>query len=235
MKNIQIEEEIQDLLGKLQTWEDIDPLYTHEETKEIRHKIFHIHARTEISLEILLANHLLYAVDNKSVSKEERQKFYHRFTKIIANTDFYKKIVSVESESLLEGKLIGKIKELNRLRVVFAHPSAYQDEIREYAHDLTKQLKTLKLLESVYEGLNSVFAKSMGMTEKQKEDLSKIHTKSQNKIRRENNLHFKPAFIQINLCRKMCMILYSATSLFGFELFIIGLTYLQFSMDFFGF
>ena len=61
---VTIEQEIEELLNKLQTAEDVDPLYTDEETKEIRHKILHIHARVEVSLEILIANHLLSTVDN---------------------------------------------------------------------------------------------------------------------------------------------------------------------------
>ena len=108
-----IEKQIQELHAKLQSWEDIDPLYTDDRTKELRHKIFHVHARTEKSLEILLGNYLLSSVDNKLVLKGEKLNFYRRFTQILANTDFSKKVTSVQAANLLDSKLIGKIHKLN--------------------------------------------------------------------------------------------------------------------------
>lgn len=168
-----VDKDIQKLLNKLQNWEDIDPLYTDEATKEVRHKIFHVHARTEISLEILLANHLLVSVDNKSVSNEERLKFRRRFTQMFANIDFAKKVKAVQDANLLEGRLIGKIYKVNELRLVFSHPSAYQDKIREYRGNPEKELATLRILQEVYEGLNEVFAKKMGMTEDEREKLER--------------------------------------------------------------
>lgn len=155
-----IEKQIQELHAKLQSWEDIDPLYTDDRTKELRHKIFHVHARTEKSLEILLGNYLLSSVDNKLVLKGEKLNFYRRFTQILANTDFSKKVTSVQAANLLDSKLIGKIHKLNTLRVMFSHPSAYEDDIRTYSQNLTKELKVLELLVSVYEGLSEVFARS---------------------------------------------------------------------------
>ncbi len=170
---VPLEEQIQELLNKLQNWEDIDPLYTDEETKEIRHKIFHVHARTEVSLEIILANHLLSSINNTSISDEERLEFRQRFTQLAASTDFAKKVKSVQESDLLESALIGKMYKLNDLRVIFSHPSAYQDKIREYRNNPAKELETLQLLEIVYEGLNDFFAKSMGLTEKQREKLER--------------------------------------------------------------
>ena len=177
-----LDKEIEDLKSKLQDWEDIDPIYMDEETKEIRHKIFHIHERTEILLEILLANHLLSAVDNIAVTNEERLEFRQRFTQVVANTDFSKKVKSVQEENLLNKVLIGKLYKLNDLRVIFAHPSAYIDKINEYRDNPTKELETFKLLEDIYESLNEVYAKRMGITKdglrlmavKSKEDLEKI-------------------------------------------------------------
>ena len=92
---------------------------------------------------------------------------------MIANSDFSKKLISVQVEGLLGSKLIGKIFDLNKLRVIFSHHSAYQEEIREYGDNLDKQLQALKLLDEVYEGLNEVFAKSMGMSKKQREEFEK--------------------------------------------------------------
>lgn len=167
------EKQIDDLLNKLQNWEDIDPLYLGEETRDIRHKILHVFARTEISLEILLANHLLETVDNKYVSNDERISFKRRFTIIIAYTDFSKKLKSVQEASLLNKDIVGKIYKLNDLRIVFTHPSAYQDEIRKYSDNTSKKLEALQILEAVYEGLNEVFAKSMGMTKEQRNEFEK--------------------------------------------------------------
>lgn len=177
-----LDKEIEDLKSKLQDCEDIDPIYMDEETKEIRHKIFHIHERTEILLEIFLANHLLIAIDNSSVTTEERFEFKQRFNQIIANTDFSKKVKSVEEAGLLNGSLIGKLYKLNDLRKIFAHPSAYTDKISEYKDNPEKELETLKLLEDVYESLNEIYAKRMGISKeglklmavKSKEDLDKI-------------------------------------------------------------
>lgn len=172
------EEQIQKLLEKLQNWEDIDPLYTDEETKEVRHKVLHVHARTEVSLEIILANHLLNSVDNATISDRDRLKFMQIFTQIVANTDFSKKVKSVQETGVLAPELIKKIYSLNELRVIFSHPSAYQDRIREYRNNPSKELETLHLLEFVYEGLNDFFAKGMRITEEQREKLER-DTKSE--------------------------------------------------------
>ena len=167
------EEQIQQLLDKLQNWEDIDPLYTDEETKKVRHKIFHVHARTEVSLEIILANHLLSSVDNASTTNKERLEFKQKFTQVVANTDFAKKVKSVQELGLLKATLIGKMYSLNDLRVAFSHPSAFQNKIMEYRNNPDKELETLQLLEVVYEGLNDFFAKNMGLTEEQRERLER--------------------------------------------------------------
>src|SRR3989338_2092981 len=171
MSNPKIYDEIEKLLKLLQNWEDIDPVYMDEETKDIRHKISHIHTRTEISLEIILANHLLNTVDNNSVNNDQRLEFKRRFEKIIATTDFSKKLKSVQDTGLVPDELIGKIYRLNELRVKFSHQSAYQDEISNYGKNPEKHLATLKLLVEVYDGLDGFFAKTSGLNKKELKEL----------------------------------------------------------------
>ena len=96
MNDEKIQEEIDKLLRKIQTWEDTDPMYLAPTLKELRHKVMHVHLRMEISMEIIIGDYLVSPYSKYNPHTEDGYIFRYNLRNVIDSMDFIKKLKVLE-------------------------------------------------------------------------------------------------------------------------------------------
>jgi hypothetical protein len=154
------EKEIAKLLDELQTYEDIDPAYLPEELKELRHKIMQVHLRLEASLDQLMASYSLNTIEEFMVTLKKYDKSRLQATRqsmqiIFDAMDFSRKVKVAKQMKKINNNVEDHLYKVNNLRLVFSHPTAYQDLIMQYK-DRKKYKDALLILKEAYQAMNTV-------------------------------------------------------------------------------
>jgi hypothetical protein len=170
-----VEKEIEELLKKLQGWEDIDPLYLGKSLKELRHKIIQVHARLEISVDIVIGDYILTAFNPKL--PDPQLNFRHKLNDILSTMDFAKKVAILKDVGRIQPDTVSKLYKVNDLRKYFAHPLTYYNKTREYK-DSVKYLEALKSLVEAYEEFEQLFVIKAALRQLQEESKDKTSDKT---------------------------------------------------------
>ncbi len=152
-----IEQEISELNGIIDGWEDIDPIYMHREIRELRHRVMFVHTRCESSVGLLLGKYVL-APARGTIEKTTSQIMMTHFDNVVSETDFARKVTMAYKFGLIERTLKGKLFDVNNLRLIFSHPKSHDAEIKEFL-DRKNYLEALKKLKAAYDEFNDLFRK----------------------------------------------------------------------------
>lgn len=156
-KEEKTQKQIDELLQKLQTWEDIDPHFMNDDLKELRHKVMHIHLRLEISLEILINDFLAEPFNKHPIKFSEKLILSNKLKFIFGNMDFLKKLKALQDAEKINKSTFKLLVKVNDVRKYFSHPLTYQDKLEEYKQP-EKYLEILRLLVNAYTNFDQMFA-----------------------------------------------------------------------------
>ena len=161
-----IEEEIAAINRTIDSWEDTDPYYMHDQVRKLRHRVMYVHTRCESSVGTLLGRYV-FAPANGTIEKTTRQIMFTRFDFVVSEADFARKVTLAHELNLIDGKLKSKLMAVNSLRIIFSHPKSHEAKNKEFL-DRPTYLDALKKLKAALDALNEVFTKIIEETEKEK-------------------------------------------------------------------
>ena len=151
--NITTQEKIDEIKSKLQGAEDTDFAYMSTPVKELRHYVLYVHSSLERSLEIRIGRHI---VAHLNPTKEEKQKVYWNMKDVLEEIDYAKKIKIAQKQGVIPSEMVSKLFAVNNIRVPFAHPSSYQEKLREY-RDEAKELEAYEILNAAYHAMDNLW------------------------------------------------------------------------------
>ncbi len=158
MENKQFDLKLRELKQRLQNAEDTDPLYLVDELQYLRHQAFFIHARLEISLDLLIERGINRSVAHKITLLEKRYTF-RQLQKLLRELGFIQKIRVAKKLYQFHNypKLPKLLEGVNIIRNQFSHIAHNQDEVRLLA-DKQNQVKVLETLVEAMDGMNRLFS-----------------------------------------------------------------------------
>lgn len=150
-----LEKEILKLNTLIQSYEDTDPKYKTPEIKDLANKVSYVHSVIESSLE------LLFTIDVSGVMLSKpttilRSAIYSKLKPFFDNIDFAKKINIAHKLKLIDSDAVEKFFAVNNIRKVFAHPTAYDQDIKKY-QEIQEYLGVLKVLVNGLEKIDKIF------------------------------------------------------------------------------
>lgn len=149
-------EQIENLKDGLQNLEDIDPLYMGKDLEYLRHKVLFVHARLEISLDILISKGLISHISHK-ITDLENMLFNRKAQKILTELRFIKKIEIAKALKKIGNQLYTDLIKVNTIRNKLSHPVGYQEELNKLK-DQEKYLEVMEILVSSMSKMNYLFA-----------------------------------------------------------------------------
>lgn len=153
------EEEIKNLKKALQGFEDTDTLYMNEELKELRHYVTYAHTRLEESLGYLITKSILAPLGSAKIPVDTFQRTFASGTSVVAEIDFSRKADLARNLDQIDDSLYGHLRGVNSARVIFSHPSKYQNKIRELGSNKNECKKVLQLSVDTMKEMDKVFEK----------------------------------------------------------------------------
>lgn len=160
MEEEQLDIKIKELKRKLQNAEDTDPLYLQSELQYLRHQVLFVHARLEISLDILIGQGVTRYIAHK-LTLLEKQATFRLMQKLFRELGFIQKLRVAKKlyQFRNKPKLPHLLEEVNKVRNQFSHLASNQDDVRELL-DKKKQIEVLETLVEAIDEMNYLFAKS---------------------------------------------------------------------------
>lgn len=174
-------DEIEKLLEKLESYEDVDPVYLHEDMRELRHRVMHIHQRLELSLDILIGDYILDEAETDIEEPEAYYKFRAAMSFVLVRMDFLKKVEIAEQTGKLTNKEANKLRAVNTIRRNYSHPNAYAAQIYGYREPV-KYLEVLKTLDEAYMMVNEIFRAKRDPLSNLEQQLKRIQREKLNKL-----------------------------------------------------
>lgn len=159
MEEEQLGQKIKELKQKLQNAEDTDPLYLGDELQYLRHQVLFVHARLEISLDLLIGYGVIRYINHKMTSLE-RQATFRQMQKLFRELGFVQKLrVAKKLYQFRNHPELSKLLErVNKVRNQFSHISSNQDEIKQLT-DKRNQVEVLEILVAAMDEMNKLFTK----------------------------------------------------------------------------
>lgn len=146
-------EEISRIKKTLSLAEDTDPKYMTPAVRDLRHHVMYTHSAIESAMDTRLGQ---YLTSHMTATRGEFQDFDLKLRDVTDEMDFYKKVKVLQSWGYIP-KLHDKLMAVNNYRIKFAHPSSYQDDLKNYRKE-EEALKVYKALESALNELNALIA-----------------------------------------------------------------------------
>lgn len=155
----QLDQKIGELKQQLQNAEDTDPLYLGNELQYLRHQIFFVHARIEISIDLLIGRGVIRYIAHK-MTLLERRATYRQMQKLFRELGFIQKLRVAKRLYQFRDypKIPNLIEKVNRLRNQFSHIAYNQDEVNQLT-DKQNQIDVLETLVAALDGMNKIFSK----------------------------------------------------------------------------
>ena len=109
--------ELDELLVKLQSWEDRDPGHMSVEFKELRNNVLKMHSFIETWLDSRINDYLLKPFQKLKPTYFDRMHFYGRLVKILQGLDFGRKVTISEKIGIIGGGTLSIFFEVNDYRI----------------------------------------------------------------------------------------------------------------------
>jgi hypothetical protein len=168
MKGKKKQAEINELLGKLQRWENDDLSFMTPRLKVLRHNVMNIHFRMEVWLELTIGEYLLVPILKHHPTGDDWVAFQLNVSQVIEGMDFVKKLSVMQKTERINTETANVLHKVNRYRVIFSHPASHLKEILELEMP-DKYSEVLKTLVKAYETFDMLEAFNQRTKELEKE------------------------------------------------------------------
>lgn len=148
-----IQEQIDEMKRVILANEEGDRNYLGDQIRELRHLTTYVHTVLEEHMELAIGRDIQKKLRVEDVAKEDKQEIMQNILEIFDDVPYAKKASIVKKSKLMPESLIGKLFQVNNIRIYFSHPKTYYIQLQSY-RDPEKYLEALRTVHDALDELN---------------------------------------------------------------------------------